>query len=118
MDGEERRQICHWPVLVSVFWFRPPQNKAGNFAKLEERFQDGVWLGLRPGSNEVWIGTPSGVVLARTVRRKPDNLRWSFEELMAIKGTPWEPAPSAKVGWASSSARAGRSGGRNPHPSG
>lgn len=39
------------------------------------------------------MGTPSGVVKARTIKRKIDSERWSFDEVMSIKRTPWEPVP-------------------------
>ena len=44
-------------------------------------------------TGEVYMGTPSGVVKARTVKRKIDSERGSFDELVGVRGTPWEPVP-------------------------
>ena len=36
----------------------------------ESRFRDGIWLGLDVRTGEVYMGTPSGVVKARTIKRQ------------------------------------------------
>ena len=59
----------------------------------EPRYEDGIWLGLDIRSTEVIIGTPSGVVKARSVRRRPEDERWSIEEVLRIAGTPDNPTP-------------------------
>ena len=59
----------------------------------ESRFRDGIWLGLDVRTGEVYMGTPSGVVKARTIKRKIDSERGSFDEVMSARGTPWEPVP-------------------------
>ena len=59
----------------------------------EPRFQEGLWLGLDLRTAEVLIGTPTGVVRARTVKRRVEEDRWSAEEALAIRGTPWDPTP-------------------------
>ena len=58
-----------------------------------EKWKDGVWLGIKPESNEIYIGTAEGVRLARSVRRKPEGIRWVKDEILGIRGTPWEPVP-------------------------
>ena len=40
-------------------------------------------------TGEVYMGTPSGVDKARTVKRKIDSERWSFEEVMSVRSAPW-----------------------------
>ena len=57
----------------------------------DPRFQDGIWLGIRLGSEEYLIGTPSGVFKARSIRRKPLESRWDHSQVSAIMGTPWKP---------------------------
>ena len=59
----------------------------------EPRFLEGTWLGIDLRTGEVLIGTRSGVVRARTIRRRLEGERWSAEEALGIKGTPWEPTP-------------------------
>ena len=62
--------------------------------KYESRWARGVWLGNLERSSEAIIGTPEGIVKARTVRRHAEyRERWNIEELTAVRGTPWEPVP-------------------------
>ena len=44
-------------------------------------------------TSEVWVGTSSGVVEARTIRRKPEPDRWPLDQLQAVRGSPWDPSP-------------------------
>ncbi len=54
----------------------------------------GVWLGLRPESGEVLVGTPVGVFKARSIKRKPFENRWGAQQIKSISGTPWKPTPN------------------------
>ena len=73
--------------------YLPLDRKNNPIPHPEARFQEGVWLGLDQRTEEVWIGTPSGIIKCRTVRRRPEPERWSSEAAMAVRGTPWEPTP-------------------------
>ena len=44
---------------------------------LDSRFQEGRYLGPMDGSNTVLVGTASGVVKARTIKRLPPGERWT-----------------------------------------
>ena len=57
----------------------------------DARFQDGIWLGVRLGTEEYLIGTPTGVFKARSVRRKPIESRWDYAQVRSIMGVPWKP---------------------------
>ena len=57
---------------------------------------DGVWLGLLVKSDEHIIGTPNGIVRARTVRRLTPDRQWSAEARRAIRGPPRQPDPSTR----------------------
>ena len=46
-----------------------PKNKNKSGPKVEAKFYDGMWLWLRMRSDESIIGTPNGVIKAKTVRR-------------------------------------------------
>ena len=59
----------------------------------EPRYEEGIWLGMDMRSTEVIIGTPSGVVKARSVRRRPEDERWNIDSISSIKGTPDIPTP-------------------------
>ena len=54
----------------SVFYL-PLDRDRGQTEELDPKLQVGVWLGLERSTNEAKIGTPSGVLRARTVRRRP-----------------------------------------------
>ncbi|CAE7377600.1 unnamed protein product, partial [Symbiodinium necroappetens] len=62
-------------------------------SKLDARWQEGVYLGLRLSSSEKIIGTPSGILVVQSIRRKPEDKQFSLELLMAVIGTPWQPTP-------------------------
>ena len=62
--------------------------------KADSRVKEGIWLGIKEKSGESIIGTARGVVKARTIRRRPEGERWSWEELQTMKGVPWRPNPN------------------------
>ena len=62
-------------------------------AKLEPRWEDGIWLGIHDVSGEHIIGTRDGCLKAKDMKRKPEEDRWVLEALESMKGTPWEPTP-------------------------
>ena len=43
--------------------------------KVDAKFHDGMWLGLRMKSDQSIIGTLDGVIKAKTVRRLPEDQR-------------------------------------------
>ena len=74
------------------------RNKTSRKGKLESNWESGVFLGIREESNEILVGTPQGVVKARTFRRKgSDEDRWNKEEILAVKGLPWQPDPNVST---------------------
>ena len=64
--------------------------------KTDARRYDGTWLGFTPSSDEYLIGTPAGIFKARTLNRKPLDMRWGSAQLKNIKGTPWHPTPGLR----------------------
>ena len=62
-------------------------------AKLESRWEDGIWLGIHEASGEHIIGTKDGCLKAKDIKRKPEADRWMLEDVQNMKGTPWEPVP-------------------------
>ena len=71
----------------------PLDRKANPVHAPEPRYEEGIWLGMDMRTTEVIIGTPSGVVKARSVRRRPEDERWDMEKLPSIRGTPDDPTP-------------------------
>ena len=55
-----------------------------------------VWYGIRFESGEHILGTPRGVLKARTIRaRASHDERWDWEFFKTVRGTPWEPVPGS-----------------------
>ena len=69
-------------------------NAAAN--KMDERFHEGVWIGFNTHSKEHLIGTPEGVIRARTLRRRPMSERWSHQAVLGVRGTPRNPTPGSE----------------------
>ena len=74
-------------------WCMPWYLKSNPVSTPDVRFHDGVWLRMDQRTSEVIIGTPSGVVRARVIKRKLEDARWNAEEVSSVKGTPWNPVP-------------------------
>ena len=64
-----------------------------NPAKIEPRFEDGVYLGLQEGTALKWIGTDRGVERAWSVKRRPRDEQWKKEALESLVGLPWQLKP-------------------------
>ena len=63
----------------------------------EDRWAEGIWLGVREELGELIIGTSEGVVKARTWAKKAtEEERWDVNKLKEFRGTPWEPQPGMK----------------------
>ena len=67
----------------------PLKTKRRDKSKLE-RMREGIWLGMRR-SNETLIGTPGGVVKARTIRILPEDEKWSM--ILEVRDTSRRPNP-------------------------
>ena len=70
------------------------KNTSKSGPKVDAKFHDGIWLWLRMNSDGSIIGTPSGVIKAKTVRRLPEDQRWCTEEVLSTRGIPSNPVPS------------------------
>ena len=71
------------------------KNTSENGPKVNATFHDGIWLGLRIKGDTSIIGTPNGVIKAKSVRRFPENQRWCAEEVLNIRGVPSNPVVGA-----------------------
>ena len=61
--------------------------------KLEARWDIGIYLGIRLHTTEKIIGTPQGVVVVQSIRRKPADQQWNADLIEKLVGTPWAPSP-------------------------
>ena len=68
--------------------------KAGkNGSKLDDRWNSGLFLGVQDRSDEVVVGTESGVFKARTVKRLDPVQRRDAKLALEMRGLPWDPVP-------------------------
>ena len=58
--------------------------------KWDERWAEGIFLGVRAISSELWVGTPQGVLKVRTIRRRVPDSRWNPHLLNNFVGVPWD----------------------------
>ena len=52
-----------------------------------------MWLGHTRSSNEVLIGTKTGVIRAYSIGRKEEGQRWDSNLILEMQGTPQRPDP-------------------------
>ena len=57
--------------------------------KINARWELGIFAGVRRRSGEMWIATKEGMKKARSVRRIPEEQRWSVDCLDWVKNVPW-----------------------------
>ena len=93
------RERCHRPIAEfgESVWYMPMTTATNHLNKMETRMFDGIWLGMESRDGSVRIGTASGVVKARTIRRKPLDNRWVRHEVDGIRGTTWSPTPGIQT---------------------
>ena len=61
--------------------------------KLDTRWEDGVFAGVREEPGEIYVMSTEGVRSVRSYKRRPEEERWNQEEFSQVVGTPWEPEP-------------------------
>ena len=61
--------------------------------KLDSRWENGIFVGLREESGEIFVMSEEGVIKVRSYNRRCEEERWNQEEFNKGKGTPWEPIP-------------------------
>ena len=69
----------------------PLQPSNRRLGPLDSRFEQGRYLGPMDGSNTVLVGTASGVVKARTIKRLPPGERWTGSLLDEAQGSELTP---------------------------
>jgi len=57
--------------------------------KIKDRWEHGIFFGVRRKSNELWIGTSGGIESVRTVERIPLERRWGEDNVNWIQWAPW-----------------------------
>ena len=59
--------------------------------KLSAAWFQGLWLGRDTEANEVLVGTPTGVIRVRSIRRLSPSERYCQELIHTMRGLPWAP---------------------------
>ncbi len=57
--------------------------------KINPRWDYGIFVVVRPRSEELWIATPEGVTRTGSARRIPVRSRWSEDTLKWVQNIPW-----------------------------
>ena len=70
-----------------VHW-RMKQAK-GALGKLDSLWSDGVHLGIKEKTGEIFVGDAEVVWRTRTIRRKPEAERWRDTHASMVVGVPW-----------------------------
>jgi hypothetical protein len=58
--------------------------------KLDDRWQEGVWLGKSLVDGAHLVSTETGVVRARSIRRQEEAKRWNLANVAKLVGLPWD----------------------------
>ena len=66
-------------------------------SQLDSGYRDGFFFGVVEGTEEVYVGTPEGVVKARSFRRVPEDARSDSVGFNRVAGSPWKPAPGGEA---------------------
>ena len=61
--------------------------------KLDPRWEDGIYAGLRIESCEIYVMSESRVIKVKHYKQRPESERWNLEELDVGVGVPWELVP-------------------------
>ena len=56
----------------------------------DTRAEGGIFIGIRPISSEIYVGTPEGVKKVRTIHRVLSENRWNFPLFESFRGLPWD----------------------------
>ena len=89
LRGKEFRvDVCEFGECV---WYMKPGSVGKD--KFDNKWEDGVWLGVVNESGENIIGTSEGCIKVRAVKRKPIEKRWDKDHMGIMRGVPWEVIP-------------------------
>ena len=86
------------PNFGESVYLKTLRQSGSKLNKLDPKFREGIYLGVREGTNEMIVGTPEGIGRTSDIRRKPPSQRFDGAAFLAVRGTPDEPNPSAEPG--------------------
>ena len=82
-----------WKIQLPAFGERIEYMKRTK-TKLDSRWQNGIFLGIKDTTSEKMIGTPDGVLVVQSVRRKPAEEAWDADSVLKVSGVIWRPTPA------------------------
>ena len=71
------------PLCEQVIFHKPSRHKG------DLQWAKGLWLGVNERNNAHIVGTADGTYESRSVRRLPEDQKWSLEMVLGMKGFPW-----------------------------
>ena len=92
----QRLQGKEWRVALPPFG-EVVEYRRRTKDKLEGRWRDGIFLGVKRTTTERIVGDETGVYVVQSIRRVPEDRRWNQTLADSIIGTPWQP--NAKKRW-------------------
>ena len=66
-------------------------------AQLTDKFEDGIFLGIKDGTEELIVGTPTGCKICRSVQRRSRADAADPVFFNSVRGTPWCLVPDDAV---------------------
>ena len=90
-----RRFARALPYFAEKILFMIPGVTKG-VARVEPRWEDGIFLGVSDRSDEFYVGTERGMHKVQTVRRGEATERFDLTFLNAVTARPWDGPKSAK----------------------
>ena len=72
-----------------VLWRVRP---SGKLVKMSPRWEEGVFVGVKANSGEVWIATKERLQTVRAIRRLPAEQRWAASNRDFVRHVPWNRA--------------------------
>ena len=82
--GRSRLPRRYVPWSEMVFYLEQSKRKV----QVESRWHEGIFLGIKNGSEIAVVGTPHGAVFARSIRRVPKEDSYDGMLFNSIKGVP------------------------------
>ena len=72
-----------------VLWKVRP---SGRLAKMSPKWEEGVFVGVKADSGEVWVAARDGLQTVRAIRRLPQEQRWAAGNRDLVRHVPWNRA--------------------------
>ena len=83
---KKKRFLRPIPEIGECIWYLRPQSVGKD--KLDTRWEQGVFAGVREESGELYVLTDKGAIKVREYKRKPETERWNQEGFASIQGLP------------------------------